>query len=87
MPWTGPDTSDEAPYATITFPTDPPGGYGPPGVVRFRCTLATWAKAPEVQKAWAKIAEKHGLPEKKLREFDRVFGFADLLLALTYSNS
>jgi hypothetical protein len=49
--------------------------------------LANWAKTPEVQKAWAKIAEKHGLPEKKLRKFDRAFGFADLLLALTYSNS
>jgi hypothetical protein len=49
--------------------------------------LANWAKKPEVQKAWAKIAEKHGLPGKELQDIDRVFGFADLLLALRYSIS
>lgn len=87
IPWTGPHTSDEAPYATITFPTDPPRGYGPPGVVQFRFTLVNWAKTPEVQQAWAEIAEKHELREKELRDIDRVFGFADLALALTYSIS
>jgi hypothetical protein len=56
-------------------------------MVQFRFTLANWAKTPEVQQAWAEIAEKHGLREKELRDIDRVFGFADLLLALTYSIS
>ncbi|KAJ6071423.1 hypothetical protein N7499_009437 [Penicillium canescens] len=51
----------------------------------FRCRGP--AKTPEVQKAWVNIAEKHGLPEKKLRDIDRVFGFADLLLALTTSKA
>jgi hypothetical protein len=87
IPWTGPDISDEASYATITFPTDLPRGYVPPGMVQFRFTLANWAKTPEVQQAWAEIAEKHGLREKELRDIDRVFGFADLLLALPYSIS
>ncbi|KAJ6019597.1 hypothetical protein N7522_001664 [Penicillium canescens] len=32
-------------------------------------------------------SEGHGLPEKKLRDIDRVFGFADLLLALTTSKA
>ncbi|KAJ5312771.1 hypothetical protein N7508_003601 [Penicillium antarcticum] len=47
---------------------------------------ANWTKTPEVQKAWAEIAEKHGLREE-FGDFDRVVGFADLLLALTWSIS
>lgn len=84
IPWKGPDTSDDAEYQTITLPDSPPRGYGPPGAIRFRFLLAEWAKKPEVQKAWAEIAEMHGLREKGLRDVDRVFGFADLALTVSY---
>ncbi|KAJ5951932.1 uncharacterized protein N7479_010345 [Penicillium vulpinum] len=85
MPWTGPDTSDEASYETVIMPHDPPRGYGPPGAFRYRFRLASWAKRPEVQKAWAEIAEKSGLDEKEFRDIDRVFGFTDIAIAMNYS--
>jgi hypothetical protein len=84
MPWTGPDTSETAVYQTVTIPNDPPRGYGPPGEARFRFSLAEWAKRSEVQRAWAEIAVKAGLPETELRGVDRVFGFTDFALAVTF---
>lgn len=84
MPWTGPDTSDEASYETITITHDPPRGYGPPGGVRFRLRLARWTKRLEVQKAWAEIAEKGGLREKGFQNMARVFGFTDLSIAMEF---
>lgn len=84
MPWTGPDTSGQAAYRNLTLPDRPPRGYGPPGVFRFRFTLAEWAKRPEVRKAWGEIAERHGLREKELKDVDRVFGFTDLAVTMTY---
>ncbi|KAJ5612959.1 hypothetical protein N7510_006153 [Penicillium lagena] len=80
MPWTGPDTSDDAQYRTITSPAPPPRGYGPPGRSRYRFTLAEWAKKPEIQKAWSEVSERHDLREKKFREIDRIFGFTDLAI-------
>lgn len=80
MPWTGPDTSDDAQYQTLTSPDRPPRGYGPPGRSRYRFTLAEWAKKPEIRKAWSEIAERHDLREKKFRDIDRVFGFTDLAI-------
>lgn len=87
MPWTGPDTSDNASYEIATVPFDPPRGFGPPGALRFAFRLVSWAKRPEVQKAWAEIAEKSGLREKEFRDIDRVFGFIDLIIATDYSIS
>lgn len=84
MPWEGPDTSDDAQYHTITLPDRPPRGYGPPGTIKSRFALAEWAKKAEVQKAWTEIASKHGLREKELRDVDRVFGFTDLALTMSY---
>ncbi|KAJ5082238.1 hypothetical protein N7532_011281 [Penicillium argentinense] len=84
IPWKGPDDSDRAAYRVITGHSKPPRGYGPPGELRFRFTLVDWAKRPEVQKAWKDIAEAHGLREKVLRDEDRVFGFADQALTLSY---
>lgn len=84
MPWRGPDTSDQASYQSITLPNRPPRGYGSPGALRFRFTLVEWAKKPEVQKAWGEIAERHGLREKKFRDVDRVFGFTDQAVGMTY---
>lgn len=84
MPWTGPDHSDNAVYQTITLPTAPPRGYGPPGEFRYSFTLVDWAKRKEVREAWQQISEEHGLREKELRDVDRVFGFADGSLSMTY---
>lgn len=82
--WKGPDPSEGAAYTTITGHRQPPRGYGPPGELRYRFALVEWAKRPEVQKMWEEIAEAHGLREKELREVDRVFGFADQALTMTY---
>ncbi|KAJ6145387.1 hypothetical protein N7470_009282 [Penicillium chermesinum] len=74
IPWRGPDLSDKAVYETMTLPTSPPRGYGPP-----RCaSLVEWAKRTEVQEAWKKIAETYSLCEKELRDVDEVFGFTDI---------
>jgi hypothetical protein len=61
MPWTGPDTSDQATYQSITLPNRPPRGYGSPGALRFRFTPVEWAKKPEVRRAWQEITERYGL--------------------------
>jgi hypothetical protein len=39
----------------------------------------SWAKKPEVQKAWAELIQKHNLRVDKLEDMDidRIFGFAD----------
>lgn len=84
IPWNGPDTSAGAKYHTIKGHPQPPRGYGPPGELRSRFTLVEWAKRPEVQEAWKGIAETYGLREKELKEVDRVFGFTDQALTLTY---
>lgn len=83
IPWSGPDTSDQATYETITLPNRPPRGYGPPGAIRFRFILSNWEKRPAVQKAWTEIAETHGLRDKEFGDIDRVFGFMDLALTNT----
>lgn len=84
MPWTGPDTSDQATYQSITLPNRPPRGYGWPGALRFRFTLVEWAKKPEVRRTWQEIAERYGLREKELGDVDRVFGFTGQAVATTY---
>ena len=72
--WKGPDENakwivKETPYV--------PRGYGPKGVVRRKFTLVDWAKKPEVKQAWKELADEYDLPEKELRDVDRVFGFLD----------
>ncbi|KAJ5247142.1 hypothetical protein N7468_002125 [Penicillium chermesinum] len=84
IPWRGPDLSDKAVYETMTLPTSPPRGYGPPGVLRYSFQLVEWAKRTEVQEAWKKIAETYSLCEKELRDVDEVFGFTDIAVAMTY---
>ncbi|KAK1073108.1 hypothetical protein LTR74_002074 [Friedmanniomyces endolithicus] len=54
-----------------------PRGYGGKGVTRRKFRLADWAKRDEVKKAWAELAEEHGLTQKELVDVDRVFGFTD----------
>ncbi|KAK0366932.1 hypothetical protein LTR91_002882 [Friedmanniomyces endolithicus] len=54
-----------------------PRGYGGKGVTRRKFRLADWAKRDEVKKAWAELAEEHGLTQRELVDVDRVFGFTD----------
>ncbi|KAK1093762.1 hypothetical protein LTR48_001668 [Friedmanniomyces endolithicus] len=54
-----------------------PRGYGGKGVTRRKFRLADWAKREEVKKAWAELAEEHGLTQRELVDVDRVFGFTD----------
>ena len=51
-----------------------PRGYGPKGVTKRKFSTAEWAKKDEVKKAWAELAEEHGLTQKELQDVDRVFG-------------
>lgn len=86
MPWKGPDTNDNAEFRQLTTPfTPPPRGFGPPATMRYKFTLAEWAKRPDVQEAWKQIAAKHQLREPALRDIDRIFGFADAALLCSYS--
>jgi hypothetical protein len=58
--------------------------FGPPATYRIRFTLASWAKRPEVQKAWEEVLTKHNLKgATKLQDMDidRIFSFADGSLA------
>lgn len=85
MPWTGPDTSGDAQFYTISFPKDPPRGFGPKGAVSFKFSLTEWAKRPEVQKAWDELAQKYNLKKTDVKDIERVFGFLDFVLAMTHS--
>ena len=72
--WNGPDTTAE--YIEKQTPYDPPPrGYGPPGVSRRKFTMVSWAKRPEVVKAWEELAEENGL--SRINDVDRVFAFLD----------
>lgn len=74
LEWEGPKDGTE--YTTRETLHNP-RGYGGKGVVRKAFSLVDWVKQEKVQQAWAKIAEEHGLSQKKLVDPDRVFGFAD----------
>ncbi|KAH8700418.1 hypothetical protein BGW36DRAFT_316283 [Talaromyces proteolyticus] len=85
LPWTGPDLSESAQYHDVVLPYDPPPrGYGPQAKSRFRFTLTEWAKRPEVSAAWREIAKENNLRDKELREPERLFGFIDVLLMMSY---
>lgn len=77
LEWRGPDDDGAgAGYSEIQT-RFVPRGYGPKGTVRTTFTFVDWAKRPDVQKAWARLAAKHDLSQKELRDIDRVFGFLD----------
>lgn len=85
IPWTGPDTSENAQFFTMQFPKDPPRGFGPKGSVSFKFSLTEWARQPEVQKAWDELAQKYDLRKTDVKDIERVFGFLDFTLAMTHS--
>lgn len=81
--WKGPDVDAE--FMEIETPySPPPRGWGPAAKLRYKFTLVEWAKKPEVQKAWKEIATKHDLKLKEFSDIDRVFGFTDGALGLSY---
>lgn len=84
LTWHGPDTRESTSWFTITAPNPPPRGFGPKGTFNLRLSLAEWAKSPEVQQAWSELAEKHGLKKTEYKELDRVFGFLDVSLAMSF---
>lgn len=74
-----------AQYHEVEFPySPPPRGFGPQSKMRFTFTLTEWAKKPEVQRAWEEIAEKHQLRDGKLRDVERIFGFLDSALLMSW---
>ncbi|KAF6789028.1 NAD dependent epimerase/dehydratase [Colletotrichum sojae] len=89
IPWKGPDVDNEGSgFREVSTPYNPPPrGYGPPGVLRFKFTLVEWAKRPEVQKEWKKLASDHGLRNQDLWDVERVFGFADAGLQQSWPNN
>ncbi|KAK6203804.1 hypothetical protein LQW54_008718 [Pestalotiopsis sp. IQ-011] len=74
LEWRGP--ADGAEYKE-TYTPHSPRGYGPKGPIRTTFTFVEWAKRPDVREAWARLAERHGLSQRELRDVDRVFGFLD----------
>lgn len=75
-------------YQDFSLPYDPPPrGYGPPGNVRFKFRLTEWAKKLEVREAWKVITKQNDLTIKELHDTDRVFGFADFALSVSWSGA
>jgi hypothetical protein len=71
---------DESKYQTITMPiAPPPRGFGPAGQIRASGSIEAWAQKPEVQEAWKRLKQKHGLTNKP-DPFDKpkdIFGLLD----------
>jgi hypothetical protein len=86
IPWKGPDDNgSRTEYHEFQTPyTPPPRGYGPPATIRFKFTLAEWAKSPEVQNAWKEISTEYNLRNIALEDVDRVFGFTDFGISVSY---
>ncbi|KAI9710371.1 MAG: hypothetical protein M1820_002866 [Bogoriella megaspora] len=74
LEWEGPQEGEYERFETRFAPRQ----YGGKGVANRKFSLASWVKREDVKKAWAELAEEHGLVQKELREPDRVFGFAEL---------
>ncbi|KAF2110681.1 NAD dependent epimerase/dehydratase family protein-like protein [Lophiotrema nucula] len=71
---------DDSKYEKVTTKYEPPPrGWGPPKTYRTRFTLTSWARRPEVQKAWSSLISKHNLKVDRLEDMDidRIFGFTD----------
>ena len=86
LDYAAPDAN--GPYRDFTLPHDPPPrGYGPPGKVGIKFKLTEWAKKPEVQQAWKDIAIRDNLTVKELHDVDRIFGFADFALSVSWSGA
>ena len=58
--------------------------YGGPGKIAFKFTTVQWAKQPKVAQAWRELARRHNLVSAELGDVDRVFGFLDAFLTLSY---
>lgn len=87
MGWTGPPEDDDGRYKEAVTPySPPPRGFGPPAKIRYTFTLTEWAKRPEVQRAWAEIAQRNNLREREMEDMDidRVFGFTDAAMMWSY---
>jgi hypothetical protein len=75
--------ADEAKYALITMPNNPPPrGFGPAGVVKVTWNFASWAEKAEVKAAWKKIQEREGLektldPWRSEKALTETFGTLD----------
>lgn len=52
----------------------------------FKFTTAQWAKDPKVAAAWRELAQQHGLHPAEFADvdIDRVFGFLDAFLLMSY---
>ncbi|KFY76024.1 hypothetical protein V499_04141 [Pseudogymnoascus sp. VKM F-103] len=76
---------DEGKYKDLILPHNPPPrGYGPPGKIRYRFSLTEWAKQPEVTQAWKDIAQQNDLSVKELHDVDRIFGFTDFAMSVSW---
>ncbi|GAO50907.1 hypothetical protein SAICODRAFT_91654 [Saitoella complicata NRRL Y-17804] len=79
--------SEKGVYQKVDMPYDPPPrGFGPPGVAKMSFTLAQWARAPEVQEAFNKLAKEQGLDTWAMKEenIDAVFSFTDYAICWSW---
>lgn len=76
---------DKGKYEDLILPHNPPPrGYGPPGKIRYRFSLTEWAKQHEVAQAWKDIAQQNDLSVKELHDVDRIFGFTDFAMSVSW---
>jgi hypothetical protein len=55
----------------------PPRGFGEAGEINFTWSFQEWAKRPDVQSAWKRIATKHDLMKNPFDKISEVFGILD----------
>lgn len=58
--------------------------FGPPASIGAKFTFTEWAKDETIQSAWRELAQSHDLEPKEIRDADRIFGFLDGMLLMTY---
>ena len=61
--------------------------YGPPGKIRYSFSIVDWARLPEVQAAWVRIAEQHGIMASPFKDVEKIWTPTQLALATPWPMS
>ncbi|KAJ5744275.1 hypothetical protein N7533_009145 [Penicillium manginii] len=82
IPWNPPEADPSKYRVTTCRHVDTPRGYGPTGTTRSTFSLLEWSEKTEVQEAWKKLSEDHGLVIDPFDEQKRaqIFGMSDSAL-------
>lgn len=61
--------------------------YGPPGKIRYTFSLVDWARRPEIQAAWVKIATEQGITADPFKDLERIWSPTHLALVTPWAMS